>query len=282
MKFITFNFKTILVIFALISAIAFISVNSSELTSKLKSNSQVKNLSKSLLKTKTTSKLNSKAKKYSLTNPPGAKVDLNPEAKVTGAKDTQHPNVISSNPNSSAQVKTVVATKGTGDVIFNDWFSISSADFHSHFEEIHMGEHGDNIRIRVDSYDFRINDAFSKDKNVDNQPPTEELFWFRITKEIIFYSSTKHDLNLLGSMKISDIVEYESDTMGSNGSHCFKIMDAGNHKWEVCSIHVSVRNTWFCKIQELRKDTLPAYCAGGSSTIENTKIVVKNVRIILF
>ena len=89
--------------------------------------------------------------------------------------------------------------KGNGDIIFNDWFQISSKSFHIQYNEFEMGLHGANIKIKTNSNDFRINEAFTRDNNTNNQPPSTDLFWFRLTKNLIFYSSSKNqDLNLLG------------------------------------------------------------------------------------
>ena len=207
MKFNTLNTKSILVIFAILFTITITFTNSSEEVSTIKTNSQMKNKSKSLLKNKSHSKVTLQKKKYSFSAPPGTDLDLNPDQKtatkpavpiVTQATPAA-PAVTGVQPAAKPETK-VSATKGKGDILLNDWLQISSKGFHNHYSEIDMGFHGDNIRIKTDSYDFRINDAFSKDKNPVNQPPTEEMFWFRLTKDLIFYSSTKQDLNLLGGM----------------------------------------------------------------------------------
>ena len=72
-------------------------------------------------------------------------------------------------------------------------------------------------------------------------------------------------------------MESEDDKKGPNGEHCFVITDNGNHDWKICSQSENVRNMWFCKIQELRKETQPHYCEAINSD-SNIKIVVKNVR----
>jgi hypothetical protein len=77
-------------------------------------------------------------------------------------------------------------------------------------------------------------------------------------------------------MKITDIVESDEDKRGPNGEHCFVITDNANHDWQVCSVHELVRNTYFCKIQELRKEQQPHYCH-GTDGIDNVKVIVKNV-----
>ena len=283
MKFVTFNTKSILVIFAILFTITITFINSSEVVSSIKTNNQIKN--KSLLKYKSHSKL-TLHKKFSMFAPPGSVMDLNPELNkptpptvpVPEVKVPETAPVVVKKP---AAPKVVRATKGTGDVLMNDWLSISSKGFHNNYSEIDMGFHGDNIKIKTDSFDFRINDAFGKDKNPVNQPPTEELFWFRLTKDLFFYSNTRSDLNLLGGMKITEIVESDEDKKGPNGEHCFVITDSANHDWQVCSVHELVRNTYFCKIQELRKEPSPHYCHGMDG-VDNIKIIVKNVSKIIF
>ena len=302
MKFVTFNTKSILVIFAILFTITltFANSNAVESTIKTENNSQLKNKikSNSVLKMKSQSKLTLKKKKYSLTAPPGGIKDLTEPLNIPLTQDYKsvtQPNPAQSsatqaNPaqNSATQANPaqnsakptippkVGATKGTGDIIYNDWLKISSKGFRNHYNEIDMGYISDNIRIRLDSFDYRINDAYLKDDNAKNQPPNEELFWFRLSKDLVFYSSTKQDLNLLGGMKISEIVESEGEKKGEKGDYCFVITDAGNHDWQVCSEHENVRNMWYCKIQELRKETLPHYCSNVDNN--NIKVIVKNVR----
>ena len=284
MKFVTINTKSLLVIFTILFTITITFINSNNAESTIKTNSQIKTKSQSLLKNKSHSKLRLQKKKFSMTAPPGSSMDLNPNIKpeptvpapapkTPAAKVPETTPVVAAKPVVPVVVK---ATKGTGDVLMNDWLSISSKGFNNHYAEIDMGFHGNNIRIKTDSSDFRINDAFGKDKNPQNMPPSEEMFWFRLTKDLFFYSSTKHDLNLLGGMKITDIVDSEQDKRGPNGEHCFVVTDSGNHDWQVCSVHELVRNTYFCKIQELRKEPSPHYCNSNNGE-DNVKIVVKNV-----
>lgn len=302
MKFINLNSKTIFFIFAIITiSLTFISssevenktfnlnTNTNKLLTSTNLLSKSTNKAKNQIKAKLTSRTNSKVRKYSFKNPPGTpggaatpQITASSPAGVLNPPPT--PNVTLpqpagiNNPNPTQQHATglvVDATKGQGDVILNDWLRISSKTFHTHYHEIDMGFHGDNISIRTDSYDFRINDAFGKDKNPSNQPISEDHFWFRLTKDLIFYSNTKHDLNLLGGMNIAQITEGEGEKRASNQDYCFYIQDTNNHDWEVCSQYEKVRNTWFCKIQELRKEPKPAYCTADGN--ENIKVIVKNV-----
>jgi len=293
MKFVNLNSKYLLVIITILVSINLTYINSSEVVSTIKTNtllknkSTTKNASKSLIRNKSILTLHKK--NYSFSEAPGT-TDLNPNISLNpvsagqlnkvGNLKTSKPIDVPQNKKTTDVIKTPVkvvdATKGTGDVLLNDWLMISSKGFINHYNEIDMGFHGDNIKIKTDSFDYRVNDAFSKDSNPENQPLEKKLFWFRLTKDLIFYSSTKHDLNLLGGMSIHEIVESESEKRGPNGDHCFVITDKSNHDWQVCSEHEKVRNTWFCKIQELRKENLPHYC--GTNGIEDVKIIIKNVK----
>jgi hypothetical protein len=294
--FITLNPKSIIVIITILFTFSLTFISSSEVESMIKTNSQIKSSSNSLLKIKSNSKLSLKKKKYSINAPPGADLNLNsqisqpaitsqasvpsqgsapsPAASATTSTTTVNPS------NKNSNIGKIQATKGNGDVIFNDWLQISSKSFHLQYNEIEMGFHGPNVKILTNSNDFRVNDAFAKDINSDNQPPSAELFWFRLTKDLIFYSSTKHDLNLLGGIKISEIIRSEPDKKGIEGEFCFQITDNGNRDWEICSVNQTIRNMWFCKIQELRKDTLPLYCQNDNdiNKNDNTKVVIKNVK----
>lgn len=271
MKFINLNTKTLLVIFAIIFTISVSFINSYKSHSRTELKMHNKNQSKNAIKARAHlhSRIKSKSKIHSRKYSSEEYEEVDPLNPAGSVKPTAA--------GKPAKVPEVGATKGKGEVVLNDWFRVSSKSFRNKYNEIDMGHHGPAIKIRVDAFDFRINDAFGKDNNKDNQPAKEDEFWFRLTKDLVFYSSTKQDMNLLGGMRLEDIIEADGEKKNENNEYCFVIGDVSNHTWEVCSKNEKMRNEWFCKIETLRKiENKPEYC----STLDNsnTKIITKNVR----
>jgi hypothetical protein len=262
MKFVNSKFGIVLAFLIIILAISLKHIQSSEVVSSSLSQAEAK--SKTVMKNKSKSglKIKSKARKnYSFERPPGASV---------GSADQTQKN--------NSNLNKILGSQSSVDIILNDWLMISSSTFKNSavFPEIFMGYISDNIKIRVDEADFRLNDAHEKDKNPNNQPSQNKLFWFRLSKEQIFYSSTKEDLNILGGHKIEHIVDALSLKKNEHGFYCFTIIDRSGHDWTICSTDENIRNKWFCQIQTLRKKPLEKYCNGDS---DDANIVYKNVNL---
>jgi hypothetical protein len=285
MKFVnsksTILIGTILVIIALsitfTSSSEVVSSATTSTESTIKSKLQIKSNSKS--RAKAHLKLQSqvhKEKVYSLDTPPGAPV--RPTAKPAAAPAA---------PAKKENTPTQNASAGK-DIILSDWLMVASRTFKNNavFPEIYTGFQNTNVRIKTDGYDFRINDAHKKDANQNNNPAQEKHFWFRLTKEMIFYSSTKEDLNVLGGNKIADITYAALVKKHELGYFCFSINDKSRHDWKICSELERTRNIWYCGVQKLRDQKVEKFCANlnsngdsdGDGEGENANIVYKNVK----
>jgi hypothetical protein len=286
MKFVntksTIFLGTLLVIIALSISLSscseVVSKSSSEAKSSIKTKLQNKSKTATKAKIKSQSRVR-KEKVYSLQTPPGA-------PKPATAKAAPAPNA--KKENSKPKVETTPADK---DVILKDWLMVASRTFKNNdvFPEIFTGYMNTNVRIRTDSYDFRLNDAYKKDVNQNNNPDQEKHFWFRLTKDTIFYSSTKEDLNILGGNKISQITFTALLKKHELGYFCFTINDKSGHDWKICSEVEKTTNIWFCTIQKLRGQKLDNFCSrilaglrsgsgsGTGSDGDDANIVYRNV-----
>jgi len=252
MKFVntksTIFLGTLLVIIALSISLSscseVVSKSSSEAKSSIKS--KLQNKSKTATKAQIKSQFRARKEKvYSLETPPGVPAPPTANAK----KEILKP-----------KVETTPADK---DVKLKNWLMVASRTFKNNgvFPEIFTGFMNTNVRIRTDSYDFRLNDAYKKDVNKNNNPDQEKHFWFRLTKDTIFYSSTKEDLNILGGNKISQITFSALLKKHELGYFCFSINDKSGHDWKICSEVEKTTNIWFCTIQKLRGQKLDNFCS---------------------
>lgn len=210
---------------------------------------------------------NKNKKNYSFQSPPGT-------AAAT--------NVASEGSNASSNISNI----NQASIILNDWLMISSKTFRNgkFYPEIYVGSDIPNYKIKVDPYDYRLNDGFQKDSNPKNSPANERLFWFRLTNENIFYSSTIKDLNILGGNKIEHIQNANAFGKSPLGYYCFNMTDKTGHDWRLCSEDRLVRNKWFCEIQKLRGINVYIYCNnldedgdGTNGNGGNKNIIYKNV-----
>lgn len=282
MKFVntksTILIGTILVIIALSITLTsnskVVSSANSSAESTIKSKLQIKSNSKAHLKSQSRAH---KEKVYSFDTPPGAPV--RPTAKPAAA------------PAAPAKKEDSKQNASAGkDIILSDWLMVASRTFKNKavFPEIFTGFMNTNVRIKTDGYDFRINDAHKKDTNQNNNPEQEKHFWFRLTKEMIFYSSTKEDLNILGGNKIEHITYAALVKKHELGYFCFSINDKSGHDWKICSELEKTRNIWYCGVQKLRGQKLEKFCSNlnsengdGEGEGENANIIYKNVKNII-
>lgn len=275
MKFVTTKSTILIGTILVIIAFSLSLTSSSEVVSKAGAGAEAsvktKLQNKSKIAAKAHLKTHSRVRKekvYSFTFPPGAepledKEDDAANAVAAGDKKKNE------NPAAGKEI------------ILSDWLLVSSATFKNSavFPEIFTGYMNTNVRIRTDGYDFRLNDAHKKDANANNNPEHEKHFWFRLTKDMIFYSSTKEDLNILGGNKIAHITHAASLKRHDLGYYCFSINDRSGHDWKICSELEKTRNTWFCAVQKLRGQKLEKYCTGNET--DNANIVYKNVNMLI-
>jgi len=176
------------------------------------------------------------------------------------------------------------------DNILNDWLMISSGTFRNSavFPEIHIGYMNPNIKIKFDNFDYRINDAHAKDlSDNENTPANNKLFWFRLTKNMIFYSSTKNDLNILGGNKIENIFNINILKQDFFGNFCFTIDDISGYDWKICTEIEKVRDKWLCALEKLKGKELENFCTdnynnNNSNYSNKENIVYKNVRNLIY
>lgn len=277
MKFVNTKSTIILCLILVIIALSICFSSTSEVVSKAGSESKssiklkLQNKSKTTAKEKLKSQMKvRKEKVYSLDAPPGAPAPPSAKAQEPISKKQE----IKQNNENEKEKK---------DILLNDWLMVASATFKNRavFPEINTGYMNMSVRIRTDNYDFRLNDAHKKDDNENNNPDQEKHFWFRLTKETIYYSSTKEDLNILGGNKISHITNAAVLKRHELGYHCFSINDRSRHDWKICSEIEKTRNLWYCTIQKLRGQKLEKFCLGDGKK-DDANIVYKNVKIINF
>jgi carbonic anhydrase len=129
-----------------------------------------------------------------------------------------------------------------------DWLSITSPLFNDpiKFPELNLPD-GTSTSIKTDKDHFRINNAYDAQKNDDDHPKSATEFYFRLTDNLIYYTVTKSDINTMGQMDFSSIVNAE-ETL--DAIPCFKIDDKGSSGWKLCSHDKAIVTKWVCAIKK--------------------------------
>ena len=140
----------------------------------------------------------------------------------------------------------------TGGKMLEDWFTMASTNLKNaqKFPPVKL-KTGEEIRIGLGPKHKRKNDAF--DSITDNKPATENHFYFRLTPNILYYASTKDDLNVLGALKIdrvSTCIKAPGDPIGTNQSYCLNLADDESDKWTMCHTDEKTVAKWECYIQK--------------------------------
>ena len=93
-------------------------------------------------------------------------------------------------------------------VISEGWLKISSPMFKhpGKFPPILLPD-GEELQIRANEKNFRINEAHDPIESTKDAPPSELYFWFRLSGKNLYYSQTKTDMNVLGNLAFANILK---------------------------------------------------------------------------
>lgn len=137
------------------------------------------------------------------------------------------------------------------DEVLEDWFTISSDEFHNikRFPPIKIPT-GEITTIQTNALNFRLNSAINCTDSA--RPMDDRLFYFRLTKNSLYYSATKTDLNVLGYITITDVSDIDKnvDISGLKEYFCFNTKDDLFKEWKVCNENKLITEKWYCTIKQ--------------------------------
>eukprot|EP00340_Litonotus_pictus_P002354 CAMPEP_0170516818 /NCGR_PEP_ID=MMETSP0209-20121228/2950_1 /TAXON_ID=665100 ORGANISM="Litonotus pictus, Strain P1" /NCGR_SAMPLE_ID=MMETSP0209 /ASSEMBLY_ACC=CAM_ASM_000301 /LENGTH=565 /DNA_ID=CAMNT_0010801861 /DNA_START=426 /DNA_END=2123 /DNA_ORIENTATION=+ len=170
----------------------------------------------------------------------------------------------------------LIPPKEPGDT-WQEWWSIQSHEFKNYKRHPPLTlPNGTTIEIMtLDSNRMRFNPAFNCTTD-DSKPVNNITFWVRMNNIHIYYSSTKTDLNVLGSIDWEDTVDIVEVTKYYNNIKyfCFEINDKFNKNWRLCNTNSTITRLWVCRISNILKMPLDPKCI---SPIRSSKIETKDV-----
>lgn len=143
--------------------------------------------------------------------------------------------------------------KSEGEMIFG-WWTISTPDFRNptRYPPVSIPT-GDVSIIQVNEEGYRLNAAVNcQDKS---KPPESIWFYTRLNDAYIYYSSTKTDLNILGSLDLETVINLNETKPFFNQRqlYCFETQDKANKSWKMCHFDLNTYNSWICKIKKVIK-----------------------------
>ncbi len=138
------------------------------------------------------------------------------------------------------------------DTIFENWLTISSADFGvtKKYPTVHESS------ITVDGINRRINDKFVKGKK--NEIPSNKHFWFRMNSKYIYYADSKESLNTLGTIYMDNILNVRN--YRDKDRVCFSIFMKDDVTYTMCAQNIPIKKKWMCGLQKMFKFRISKFC----------------------
>lgn len=135
----------------------------------------------------------------------------------------------------------------------SNWLKINSPQFldASLFPKIVLNDYSTKS-LPVSESGYRVNPIYTGKKYSDPKyPPTKEHFYFRYTKDNLYYSTDPDNYLVLENISIKEISRIEQYDDDNDLSDCLKISTIRGIEWNICTEDKQIRHTWFC---EMNKD----------------------------
>jgi carbonic anhydrase len=130
------------------------------------------------------------------------------------------------------------------------WLKISSNVFKDLVKFPAIDINGKKFNIKTDNLKFRINTMYDPEKKGDEFPKSNLDFYFRLVKNLIYYTISKNDINMLSSITIASIEEKSLFLPGQElDGLCFTILDKENFNWDLCANDKNTADSFICRIK---------------------------------
>lgn len=158
----------------------------------------------------------------------------------------------------------------TKQLILDGWLSISSKDFldSSKYPPLPLGK-GQYVTMSLTDKQERINPEYVESNKTEI--PGNTFFFFRFTKDYLYYFPTKEDIPTIGAIKISSI-------SNDNNENCFNIVDVSDSKYHLCAVDKETSFMWLCMINSTFNIGKPEDCRKKQQNL-NLSLTANNRRI---
>jgi hypothetical protein len=175
-------------------------------------------------------------------------------------------------------------SNGFAEVVVEGWLTITSPTFKDE-SKFPVFEHPDGLADILVSSDYtRINEEF-KDKPLDavdadkitdeNAVPGRSYFYFRLSRQFLYYAESKTCLNVLGTIDwIHDVSKSSIHFVNPN---CFNLITKVGNVWKYCGQTNEETKKFLCKMQEILAIDQDDYCLGVKPIPDAHDATAKNL-----
>lgn len=167
--------------------------------------------------------------------------------------------------------------------ILEDYFMISSTSFlnRNRFPPVRI-EGKKFYDIKTDHQNFRINDSYKKnvEKHDMRVNPNDKFFYFRLSGLNLYYTNTKTDLNILGTVAVKSLDKIQPPSMDASSEYittCFVIHDNENISYKMCAMQENTAKLWYCQILSFLGQSNVEVCKTGP--LDDINTVTKTIEI---
>lgn len=129
--------------------------------------------------------------------------------------------------------------------LMEGWLKIRSEEFKNKDKFPLIDINGKKQKLKTDESNFRINQAFNETRKEDDDAPKSETdFYFKLAQNLIYYTVSKKDSNVIGSIDIRSLRESNQ----KKDDLCFTLFDSNLMRWDICAGETEIKNKWICRI----------------------------------
>jgi carbonic anhydrase len=129
------------------------------------------------------------------------------------------------------------------------WLKISSKEFSNRNKFPSLEVEGKKFNVKSDDRNFRINNIYDE-KNKSNDLPQSNIdFYFRLVKNLIYYTVCKDDVNIIGTIDVVSVKPKSFFLPGQENESCFTVTDSQNIEWDLYAQDLKTRDDWICKLR---------------------------------
>ncbi len=152
------------------------------------------------------------------------------------------------------------------------WFAVSNPKF---LDANLFPTQASNSKESVDfqnleGENFIVNKSFpnAAEKDLTNKL----LFFFRFKSGVLYFTSAKASMNVLGSLKPAAAEDSEMSNLklSSASQTCFSVSDASEMTWTLCALNAEQKKKWLCSLQKyLNSPATEPFCTNENPNNNN-------------
>lgn len=138
------------------------------------------------------------------------------------------------------------------------WFSIKSPILKdpSRFPSLTL-PNGKVAKFKLDSSNHLLNAFYTFNNKNEELPSKKDLFYFYQNKNLLYFTSSKNNKNVLGAFTVKSVKNISSQ---DSINYCFIITDTEGNQYTLCSLHNKEKMLFLCSLYSSLNLPLLAEC----------------------